>query len=135
MDILIGFAVLIGFALFVSVSIILLINWIYPFKFGERVLDWVADLSSYLGPPIILGCILALIYNMASCAYQGTKEVVKPSIEQGSFPFFVAGIVGFLLLFISVRAKHIVIGGLGAALVAAAFSHWVGPVNIKDFIR
>lgn len=74
--------------------------------------------------------LLLLVYQMASCAMRGARDVVKPSIDQGSFPFYLAGAVGFVLLFISMRVKNagaLIVGVLGAALVAAAFSHWLWP--------
>jgi hypothetical protein len=46
-----------------------------------------------------------------------------------ALPFIVAGIVGFVLLGLSVYFKHSVLGVVGGGLVAAAFSHWVGPIT------
>jgi hypothetical protein len=55
--------------------------------------------------------------------------VVPPMLANGTLPFYLSGAVGFVLLGISVWKKHAIIGALGAGLVAAAFSHWVGPIS------
>jgi hypothetical protein len=47
--------------------------------------------------------------------------------ENGNMPFYIAGITGVILM---LRYKeHKLIAGLGVALIATAFGHWIGVVN------
>jgi hypothetical protein len=62
------------------------------------------------------------------------SEIVKGSQLEGTLPFYIAGVVGFGLLWVAVSLKDKTIGALVAALgvgmVATAFGHWIGVINI-----
>ena len=60
---------------------------------------------------------------------KNATKLVEAISELPALPFYIAGLVGFVLLFLSVQSKSAIIGALGAGLVAAAFSHWVGPIT------
>jgi hypothetical protein len=102
---------------------------IYTGRF-MRFLDWFAEIFLPLFWSIIIVAFLLFIASTAGLfvASKIGELGVKLNAE-GSPPFYLAGLVGFVLLAISTKYKHVIIGTLGAGLVAAAFSHWVGPIT------
>jgi hypothetical protein len=72
-----------------------------------------------------IGTVLWLVFILVSKLYGFTISVAG----HPAFPFIFSGLVGSALLFVSVIQKNTILGTLGAGLVAAAFSHWVGPIT------
>lgn len=56
-------------------------------------------------------------------------RAIGPIFRSPATPFFTTGLIGFALLGLSQRWKNQIVAILGAALVAAAFSHWIGPIT------
>jgi hypothetical protein len=88
--------------------------------------------GGYIAPLVIVFFILLLVKIVVYISFAGVSYVVDvagPLKEQGTLPFYIAACVGFVLLAISIKTKNAIISALGAALIAAGFSHWIGPIT------
>lgn len=106
------------------------------FKADGKITDILFECLQMVGrffqPLVALLIILIVVEFVVHIAGLGAKFVIDvgtPLNEKGTLPFYITGLVGFVLLAISLRTKHAIVGALGAALVATAFSHWVGPIT------
>jgi hypothetical protein len=78
---------------------------------------------------IIIGVIIGAMFLALLSLIGHIWATISWVAAEGTLPFYFAGLVGFILLAISVSKKNTIIGALGAGLVATAFSHWIGPIT------
>ena len=106
---------------------------------GHTIAAMLADFSVFVVPGLAISAIicaaaiLGLLIRRPIVWFASSMMNLAFLIEEGARPFYFAGLCGIALLAISVRMKHIISGALGAALVAAAFSHWVGPITLPKW--
>jgi archaellum biogenesis protein FlaJ (TadC family) len=89
---------------------------------GQSALFWV-----------VKWCVIALGIQLAAFALfvigHVLVDLVNNVTSAANWPYYFAGFTGFALLTVSIFKKNAIVGSLGAALIAAAFSHWVGPIT------
>ena len=98
------------------------------------ICSWDFDTAHMWGSEAIkVVLVCGIIFGIGSMIFDFVRWIatgVWHALSAESFPFLTAGLVGLVLISVSIKFKHGVAGMVGGGLIIAAFSHWVGPITL-----